>query len=420
MKQHLHQLAIFGGAPLFSTPLVVGQPDLSESDPILERIQGVLASGWITNNGPLVKQFENQVCTLTGANHCVAVSSGTMALQIMAKACGLKGEVIMPALTFIATPHAMEWIGLKPVFADVSPETHTLDVESVRKCITPETSAILGVHLWGNPCDVDGLQEVADEYNVKLLFDACHAFGCRNQGRSIGTFGDAEAFSFHATKFVHSLEGGAILTQSAELADRMNLMRNFGITGLSTVESPGINGKLNEVAAAVGLTSLERMSERIQHNRMLQLAYRSQLATCRGLRLLDNTADDGGNGQYAVVLVDSADFGMSRDALLQILRAEGVFARSYFVPGCHRSTPYASSETHSPVPLTTTDSVLESVLQLPVGPTVSLRAASQITRYLHSINRHASAIQDRLNAGVPVASHPNDPASVSTPLPLAG
>lgn len=420
MKQHLNQLSIFGGPPLFSTPLVVGQPDLSAQNRMLERIRNVLDSGWITNNGPLVKQFENEICDLTGANHCIAVCNGTMALQIMAKACGLKGEVIMPALTFIATAHAMEWIGLKPVFADVNPDSHTLDVESVRNCITPETSAILGVHLWGNPCDVDGLQDVAEEFGLKLLFDACHAFGCQSQGRSVGTLGDAEAFSFHATKFVHSLEGGAVLTQSAALAEQMRLMRNFGITGLNTVDSAGINGKLNDVAAAVGLTSLEFTAERMQHNRTLQLTYRNQLANCPGLRLLSNTADNGGNGQYAVVLVDNAEFGLSRDSLLQLLRAEGIFARSYFVPGCHRSMPYVSSTTHSPVLLPTTNSVLDSVLQFPVGPAVTLAAVTQIVRYLKWINRHAESIQDRLTAGVPVACHPDDPAESSISLPLAG
>jgi len=420
MKQHLNQLAMFGGKPLFSTPLVVGQPDLSAQNQMLRRIQDVLKSGWITNNGPLVKQFEDEICTMTGARHCVAVCNGTMALQIMAKSCGLKGEVIMPALTFIATPHAMEWIGLKPVFADVDSETHTLDIQSVRNCITPATTAILGVHLWGNPCEVDALQELADEFGIRLLFDACHAFGCRDRGRSIGTFGDAEAFSFHATKFVHSLEGGAILTQSAELAEQMRLMRNFGITGLSTVENAGINGKLNDVAAAVGLTSLEFTAERMQHNRTLQLSYQDQLANCPGLRLLEITADNGGNGQYAVALVDAQEFGMTRDSLLQVLRAEGVFARSYFVPGCHRSMPYAASEDHSPVPLTITESILNCVLQLPVGPAVSLHAASRIARLLLWVNRHATTIRERLNSGCPVASHANDPATNSTSLPLAG
>jgi len=420
MKQHLNQLAIFGGPPLFATPLVVGQPDLSAPDRMLQRIQDVLNSGWITNNGPLVQQFEHEICRITGANHCVAVCNGTMALQIMAKAGGLTGEVIMPAFTFIATAHAMEWIGLKPVFADVDPATHTLDKESVRNCVTSDTSAILGVHLWGNPCDVDGLQKVADEFNLKLLFDACHAFGSRDRGRAIGTLGDAAAFSFHATKFVHSLEGGAILTQSAELADQMRLMRNFGITGLDSIESAGINGKLNDVAAAVGLTSLEFTAERIQHNRTLQLTYQSQLANCPGLRMLENTADNGGNGQYAVVLVDETEFGLSRDTLLQILRAEGVFARSYFVPGCHRAVPYASSEAHCPVPLTTTNSILESVLQLPVGPMVSLRTVGRIAGCLHWIQQHTSLIQQRLSTGVPVTSHPDDPATTSTSLPLAG
>jgi len=420
MRTQINHLALFGGESLFPNPLVVGQPDMSAQSQMLNTIQQVLSSGLLTNDGPLVKQFEARICDMTDVAHCVAVCNGTMALQIMAKACGLHGEVILPALTYIATAHALEWIGLKPIFADVDPQTHTLDVESVRRCITPQTSAILGVHLWGNPCDIDSLQQLADEHQLQLLFDACHAFGCRHNGQSIGSFGIAEAFSFHATKFVHSLEGGAILTQSAELADRMRLMRNFGITGLSTVESVGINGKLNEVSAGVGLTSLDMISDRMQHNQVLQLTYREQLDDCPGIHVLPITADDGGNGQYAVLIVDSADYGMNRDNLLQVLRAEGIFARSYFVPGCHRSMPYAKSQAHTPVPLPATESILDSILQLPVGPTMSVTSVNQVCQLLKRIRNKSHLIADRIRSGIPVFSHVNDPAAIPSPLPLAG
>jgi dTDP-4-amino-4,6-dideoxyglucose len=155
MKTQIKHLALFGGGPLFTKPLVVGQPDMSAQSRMLDKIQQVLNSGTLTNDGPLVKQFEARICDMTDVAHCVAVCNGTMALQIMAKACGLHGEVILPALTYIATPDALEWIGLKPIFTDVSSRTHTLDIDSVRRCITPQTSAIVGVHLWGNPCNVD-------------------------------------------------------------------------------------------------------------------------------------------------------------------------------------------------------------------------------------------------------------------------
>ncbi|MEO2036395.1 MAG: DegT/DnrJ/EryC1/StrS family aminotransferase [Planctomycetaceae bacterium] len=420
MKYQINQLGLFGAAPLFSQPLVVGQPDTLSQSRIMERIEHVIASGFLTNDGPLVKQFEAKVCDITGAAHCVAVCNGTMALQIMAKACGLSGEVIVPAFTFIATAHALEWIGIRPVFADIDPQTHTLNVDSVRLCISRRTSAILGVHLWGNPCDIESLQQLADEHQLQLLFDACHAFGCRRNGRAIGTFGVAEAFSFHATKFVHSLEGGAIVTPSAVLADRMRLLRNFGITGLSTVESAGINGKLNDVCAAVGLTSLESMTERMQHNRCLQAVYRDQLADCPGLRVLPITADNGGNGQYVVLLVDSSRFGMHRNELLQVLRADGVFGRSYFAPGCHRSMPYVTSQDHHPVSLQTTELILDRVLQLPVGPAITVESARTVCSLLTWVSKNARAIQERIHAGWPVSSHTLDPAAIASPLPLAG
>lgn len=419
MTRQIHQLGLFGGAPLFEQPLTVGQPDTESKSKMLERIQQVLESGWLTNNGPVVKQFESRICQITGAQHCVAVCNGTMALQVMAKACGLTGEVIVPAMTYIASAHALEWIGLKPVFADVAPRTHTLDVDSVRRCITPQTSAILGVHLWGNPCDIDGLQQLADEHQLRLLFDASHAFGCQHNGRSIGTFGDAEAFSFHATKFVHSLEGGAILTQSAEIAAQMRLMRNFGITGFTSVESPGINGKLNEVSAAVGLTSLETMEQRMRHNRRLQAAYRRGLSDCSGIELLPISADDGGNGQYAVLLVDAGRYGLDRDSVLPLLRAEGIFARSYFVPGCHRALPYSMSPEHTPTPLPATEQILTGVLQCPVGPSVCEASVTRICDLLTWVGQNAGTIRERINSGWPLSAHS---AEVSRPvtLPLAG
>ncbi len=420
MKRQISQLAVFGGPALFPQPLTVGQPDVSGQEVLLQRVQQVLSSGWLTNNGPVVQQFEARICEITGAAHCIAVCNGTMALQIMAKACGLTGEVIVPAMTYIATAHALEWIGLKPIFADVDPQTHTLDPDSVRRCITPQTSAILGVHLWGNPCDVDALQQLADRHQLQLLFDASHAFGCRHHDQAIGTFGAAEAFSFHATKFVHSLEGGAILTQSANLAGRLRLMRNFGITGFSTVDSAGINGKLNEVCAAVGLTSLESMAERMQHNRRLQTAYCEQLKHCPGIELMRVTADDGGNGQYAVLMVDEGICGLPRDCLLQLLRAEGVFARSYFVPGCHHSEPYCRTTDHTPVPLPSTEAVLSSVLQCPVGPAVSEDAVGQIGSLLRFAARNASQITECFRSGWPVSAHAADPGNVSVSLPLAG
>ncbi len=420
MTVHTGRLAIFGGSPLYPQPLVVGKPDLTGRDRILQRIGQVLESGWLTNNGPVVREFETEIRRHTDGLHCVAVSSGTMALQIMARACGLTGEVIVPSLTFIATPHALDWIGLTPVFADVDPRTHTLDPESVSLCITPRTSAILGVHLWGNAGRPDSLRNLADEYGLKLLFDACHAFGCRFGGRSVAAFGDASVFSFHATKFVHSFEGGAVVTPNAELADQMRLMRNFGITGLTSVDGPGINGKMSEVAAAAGLVSLESAAHRMEHQRRIRRHYLRRLKGCPGIQVVAADADNGGNGQYLTAVIDSDSFGLTRDELLLVLRAEGIFARCYFVPGCHHSPPYCHHQRHTPVPLPHTERILQSVLQLPAGVSVSTEDVDRICELMHFLQTAASDVGARLRSGWPTSHHPHDPAVSPASLPLAG
>ncbi|MCP4510155.1 MAG: dTDP-4-dehydro-6-deoxyglucose aminotransferase, partial [Fuerstiella sp.] len=232
------------------------------------------------------QQFAQELKAATGSSHAVCVCNGTMALQLLAKASGLTGEVIVPSMTFIATAHALEWIGLKPVFADVDIDTHTLDPASVERCVTASTSAIFGVHLWGNPCDVEGLQRIAKRHNLKLLFDASHAFGCVHDSVPVGGLGDGETFSFHATKTVHSIEGGAVVTNSDDIAERCRLMHNFGITGMTRIESPGINAKMSELSAAVGLTSLKSFDAIMSHNQLRMNDYRSVLQDVPGIDLV--------------------------------------------------------------------------------------------------------------------------------------
>ena len=429
MKRHLDELAVFGGTPVFERPLHVGQPAIPPKQDVLNRLETVLDSGWLTNNGPVVQQFEAEVCRIADVRHCVAVCNGTMALQLIAKACGLTGEVIVPSMTFIATAHALEWIGLTPVFADIRLDDHTIDVESVRRCITPRTSAILGVHLWGNPCDVTALQQLADEHDLELLFDASHAFGCRRNGQPVGGFGRGETFSFHATKVVHSVEGGAVVTNCDDTAERLRTMRNFGITGFTSIGSAGTNGKLNELSAAVGLASLGCLPDRIRRNREIQQAYRFGMFESPGIQMVDGTADSGGNGQYAVCTVDDAQLGLTRDQLLQVLRAddvaavevaEGILARSYFMPGCHESSPYAGSIVHRPVSLTATQRVLETVMQCPVGDSVTPVAVATICEFTRWIAEHAHGIRTLLESARPSFNHTDDPVGVTHVLSRAG
>ena len=206
-KVAIEDLAIFGGPPEFSTPLHVGRPNIGDRQRLFERIEAALDRRWLTNDGPILREFEARLAEFIGVEHCVAVSSGMTALQLAIRAAGLTGEVIVPSFTFIGTPHALLWEGLTPVFCDVDPKTHNIDPARVAELITPRTSAILGVHLWGRPCDIKALQAIAEARGLQLLFDAAHAFGCSYKGAMLGGFGAAETFSFHATKFVEFSRG---------------------------------------------------------------------------------------------------------------------------------------------------------------------------------------------------------------------
>lgn len=368
MKQQIEDLAIFGGPRAFDQPLHVGRPNLGDRQRLLARMEEVLDRRWFTNDGPLVQEFEGRLVEWTGTKHCIAACNGTVALELAVRAAGLEGEVIVPAFTFVATAHALQWLGLRPVFCDVERESHTIDPDRIEELITPRTAAIVGVHLWGRPCRIDRLQAIADRHGLKLLFDAAHAFGCSWRGRAVGGFGLAEVFSFHATKFVNAFEGGAIATNDDQLAARLRLMRNFGFAGYDQVVSLGVNGKMSEVSAAMGLTSLESCPEFVAANRQNYETYRRELSGVAGLSMLDYSPAERANYQYIVVEVDAEKAGLGRDELVEVLWAENVLARRYFYPGCHRMAPYASAGETRPLPVT--DLVAGRVLLLPTGGAV--------------------------------------------------
>lgn len=410
MKKSSSDFAVCGGPAVFAEPLIVGRPGRLSRDAFLRRIDAMLDSGQLTNDGPLLQEFEHQLQRTLGVRHVIAVCNGTAALQVMIAASQLTGEVIVPSMTFVATAHALQWLGLTPVFADIDPETHTLDPGSVERCLSDRTSAILGVHVWGNPCAADALQHIADQHGLKLLFDASHAFGCTLGTRRIGTLGDAEAFSFHATKVMHAVEGGAITTNDDGIAHRCRLMRNFGITGHTQIDSLGINAKMSELSAAAGLTSLENLPHVIQHNRHNLQTYRSVLARIPGLEIaLPDDPRNAANGQYVVVRVNAQEFGMSRDVLVPVLRAEGVFVRAYFLPGCHHAEPYIGKPQHQPVPLPVTEHLLTEVMQLPTGGMVDAQQIQTVAKLLMSVHRHAVSLERSLQTTLP-HWHPSDPA----------
>ena len=371
MKSRLEDLAIFGAAPAFPDPLYVGRPNIGNREVLLERINRILDSRWLTNYGPYVKEFEGRIAELVGVKHCIAICNATIALEIAIRALGLTGEVIIPSFTFIATAHALQWQEITPVFCDIDPDTHTIDPRQAEKMITPRTSGIVGVPTWGRPCDIEGLAEICDRHHLKLLFDAAHAFNCSYRGQMIGAFGDAEVFSFHATKFFNAFEGGAVVTNDDALAAKIRLMKNFGFAGYDNVIYVGTNGKMTEVAAAMGLTSLESMDEVIAVNRRNYECYKDNVASISGVSLKGFDDREKGNYQYTVLEIDQTATGISRDDLIRILWAENVIARRYFYPGCHRMEPYRSYYPHAGLLLESTEALTERVMLLPNGSTIN-------------------------------------------------
>lgn len=362
-------LAINGAPPMFSEPLHVGRPNIGNHERFLQYARDILERGWLSNNGPLAQELESELAQYLGVKHCVAMCNGTIALEIAIRALGLEGEVIVPSYTFVATAHALQWQEITPIFADIDPATHNLDPDAVRLMITPRTTGILGVHLWGRAAPVDALQAIANEHGIALMFDASHGFGCSHNGRLIGGFGRCEVFSFHATKFFNSFEGGAVVTNDDELAEKMRLMRNFGFAGYDNVIYPGTNGKITEIAAAMGLTNLEHLDAFVAANGDSFETYRTELAGLPDLRLLTYDGRERNNFQYIVVEV-GARFPASRDRIVEVLHAENVLARKYFWPGCHNMQPYKAFYPHADLMLPNTKLVADRVVVLPTGVSV--------------------------------------------------
>jgi dTDP-4-amino-4,6-dideoxygalactose transaminase len=320
---------------------------------------------WLTNDGPLVRQLEDELAALHAVRHCALVCNGTIAQVLLLHALDLRGDVVLPSFTFAATAHACVWQGLTPVFCDISPDSLMAGPREVELALTPATRAVIGVHLFGNVSDVDGLASTCARRSITLVFDAAHAIGCSRGDVPIGRFGQAEFLSFHATKAFSTFEGGAVLTNDAALDGRIRALRNFGFRGYDDVAWLGLNGKLSESAAAFGLASLPALEGRRERCRTIYEAYRDRLAPVPGVRVLPVGEHGRSNYHYVPVLIDVEVFGLSRDLLYRLLWAENVHARRYFYPGLHRMAAYAH---HAPaVSLPVTEAASEQILCLPSG-----------------------------------------------------
>jgi dTDP-4-amino-4,6-dideoxygalactose transaminase len=378
-------LALFGGRPAFAEALHVGRPNIGNREDFGRRIDDILDRRWLTNGGPYVNEFERRVAEFIGVKHCIATCNATVALEIVIRALGLTGKVIVPSFTFVATVHALQWQGITPVFCDIDPGTHNIDPRKVEELITPRTSGILAVHLWGRPCPIAKLQALANRHGLALLFDSAHAFACRYRGQMIGRFGQAELLSFHATKFINAGEGGAVVTNNDDLAARTRLMKNFGFSGFDKVISIGTNGKMSEFSAAMGLTNLESIENFTRINRGNYELYCEGLSNLAGISVIRYDEKEKSNHQYVVIEVDAAKTHLTRDQLLAVLQAENVLARRYFYPGVHRMEPYCSYSTNARLRLPATEAAADRVLVLPTGTGVSHKDIRTICALIRSV-----------------------------------
>lgn len=397
MENAANPLAILGGAPSFRIPLHVGEPNIGDRDVLLGRIHGMLERRLLTNHGPLVEEFEARIARFVGVKHCVSMCNATVALEVAIRALQLSGEVIVPSYTFIATAHALQWQEITPVFADINPHTLNIDPARIEPLITSRTSGILGVHLWGRACDTESIDAIASAHGLKVMYDAAHAFGCSHQGKMIGGFGLCEVFSFHATKFMNSFEGGAVVTNDNDLAEKMRLMRNFGFSGYDNVSCLGVNAKMIEVCAAMGLTSLDAIGEIIAINRRNYIAYRMGLQDLPGITVITYGERERYNYQYIVVEVDSQHSPLDRDEIVAVLHAENVLVRRYFWPGCHRMEPYRSLQPKAYLDLFETERMASKILLLPTGQAITTEHVEVICNIIQSAFMQANHVRDTLS-----------------------
>ncbi len=396
MKQHASDFAVLGGAPLFAQPLHVGRPNIPDKAAVLAGIEAALDRGWLTNDGPLVRELEHRLEEYLDVPHCIAMANGTVALEVVARALGLQGEVIVPGFTFIASAHAFSWLGLEPVFCDIDRELHTIDVALAEQQITPRTSAILAVHLWGSACDVTALDALSRKHDLPIIYDAAHALGAAVGATRVGNFGSAEVFSFHATKFFNTFEGGAVTTRDAELAERLRLMRNFGFAGYDNVIGLGTNAKLSEAHAAMGLSMFQHIDGLRDANRRTFEQYAAALHSHKGLIMQQPRAGYDSNYQYVVCdVTDEAP--LTRDQLLNVLWHENVRARRYFFPGCHRVEPYAARGQILPV----TEDVADRVLVLPAGAIMAPTEINEVVELIANAFRCADQLRGQLPEQLP-------------------
>lgn len=362
-------------------PVYVTEPYLPPLEEFIPYLEDIWKSKWLTNNGPFHQQLEKELCEYLGVNHLALFANGTLALVTALQTLRVTGEVITTPYSFVATAHSLLWNGLKPVFVDIDPVSMNIDPAKIESAITPQTTAILAVHCYGNPCDVDRIQNIADTYGLKVIYDAAHSFGVKVNENGLLGYGDLSVLSFHATKVFNTFEGGAIVCPDAKTKQRIDYLKNFGFADEVTIMAPGINGKMNEVQAAFGLLQLKHVDYAIGRRREIDGLYRDALSNVVGIECMAEMPGVDRNYSYFPIMIRQS-YQMTRDELYFKLRDAGVYGRRYFYPLISDMPMYRGLSSAARDNLPIARGVSESIICLPIYPGLCLDEINQITRII--------------------------------------
>jgi dTDP-4-amino-4,6-dideoxygalactose transaminase len=368
-------------------PIYVTQPDLPPLEEFTELLQQIWDNKILTNNGPFHQQFEKKLAEYLGVKYISVFSNGTLALITALQALRITGEVITTPFSFVATTHSLWWNNIKPVFADIEPNTYNLDSEKVEAAITPQTTAIMPVHVYGNPCNLEAFQKIADTYGLKLIYDAAHAFGVKVNGNSVLNFGDLSILSFHATKVFNTIEGGAIICHDEKTKQRIDYLKNFGFAGETTVIAPGINAKMNEVQAAYGLLQLKIVDENIAKRKAITEIYREQLANIPGIKYLNDMEAVDHTYSYFPIFIDAKIYRKTRDELYDELKKNKIFGRRYFYPLISQFPSYRGLTSAKPANLPIAEKVANQVICLPIYPNLVNNDVLKVSEIIQTYTR---------------------------------
>lgn len=369
----------------FEKPIYVTRPILPDLSEFSEKLKEVWDSQWLTNNGPQHRLLERKLIEFLNVPYLSLFNNGTIALIVACQSLRLSGEVVTTPFTFPATPHVLTWNNIKPVFCDIDPVTMNIDANKIESMITPQTTGILAVHVFGTPCDAMKIDEIAKRYGLRIIYDAAHAFGVEIDGKGIGTFGDISMFSFHATKLFHTAEGGALTYNDANLKPKIDLLKNFGIKSEEEVVMPGINGKMNELQAALGLVILNYIEEEGQKRKILHDAYVEFLRNEEGISFAVNDKPEIKNSyQYFVIRINEKAFGASRNHIYQEFKKYNVFTRKYFYPLCSDYACYKDIPSSSRANLPIAQKVSQEVLSMPFYGGLTVKDVDKICGILKS------------------------------------